>query len=96
VPKNSEPAPHMHDTRITTFAVSHRSGAEFRGVGSLGMRLIEGTARGLNGELSEGAQRTRVEVRFPASRSAPATDAGRKDIQRAWIPVITTALSASA
>jgi PAS domain S-box-containing protein len=37
-----------------------------RRVGSMGMRLIEGMTRGLNGKLTvEGDQRTRIEVRFP-------------------------------
>jgi PAS domain S-box-containing protein len=37
-----------------------------RRVGSMGMHLMEGMARGLNGRLTiDGDQRTRVEVRFP-------------------------------
>ena len=64
--------------------------------GSLDMCLIEGMARGLNGALRiDGAQNTRVEVRFPASRSAPATDAGRKNTYRAEILIEPTALSTS-
>ena len=39
---------------------------EQRRLGSIGMRLMEGMARGLNGSLSiEGDQRTRITVRFP-------------------------------
>jgi two-component sensor histidine kinase len=43
--------------------------------GSMGMRLIEGMARSLNGTLAiEGDRRTRVEVRFPltSERNNPA------------------------